>query len=107
MRRARRRNRPTARSIEAFVLLHCHALRLSTAPTRQALQLCLMHFVYADGAIAHSASLLQALTNSVGFPSQGWAFDHYTAVLNAEIEHAQVADISAELRANSVEKNVV
>lgn len=66
-----------------------------------------MHFVHAHVAVAHSARLLQALTNSMGFSSQGWAFDHYTAVLNPKIEHAQVSDIASQLRANTVEENVV
>src|SRR5581483_2535420 len=69
---------PAARSIEGFSLLHCHALRLNTASTRQALQVFLMHFMHAHVAVAYPTRLLQALTNSVSLASQHWAFDHYT-----------------------------
>jgi len=63
--------------------------------------------MHAHIATVYSARFLQAFTNFVRLSGQNRAFHNYTAVLNPKIEHAHVANVAAELCANTVQKNIV
>src|SRR5579884_2339030 len=88
-------------------VLHCHALRMRAASSRQLFKFFLVNLIDAHITNANSAYFLQPVSNFLSFSAQSRTFDNHAAILNPEIQHAQMPDIASELCANAVKKDVV
>lgn len=82
-------------------------LRRRAAPSRELFEFFLVDLVHAHVTMVYPARLLQPFVNLMCLSAESRTLDDDAAIFHAEIEHAQMPDVTPELCTNTIQKDVI